>query len=455
MIDDATVAGTPRDARSERIGRLFAWQPTTHLVVQLALRAVTMTYFEVSYRLLTGSMAGRRFLRLAAPSPGLEVHGYLTPDDLEALLVALQPSAGERLLDLGCGLGDVAREVHRRSGAKVVGVDLSARAIAEAKARATRAGVGQAVRFERGSIADLRGLGSMKAYAIDSLPFGAGLADALNGVRAALSDPGRLFMTGLGFGRDQGGPLVRTNGSGLTHVVAAEDVTQALVTSSRRRRDVARSLLDDPRATPRGRAAMALVLVEESLVQWLAARDRVRRWRCVIEFAPTTPRGGPDRHEIGPIVTEVNAPAPLVYQMLAAIGQGAQRPGEDAQVEESEGDRLVCDFSTLVSLPFGRRRSIKTREAVHLCPPDRLEYEHLDGPVRGLLETIIVDPAGGGRSRLVYRASYRPRRTFDDLRFRLFARAAIEHAMDAHFADVRERAEARAMRSRLFPARGS
>lgn len=111
--------------------------PTTHRVVQRALRVVTRVYFEASYRLLTGSVAGRRFLRLAAPSPGLEVHGYLTPADLEALLAALQPSAGEQLLDLGCGLGDVAREVHRRSGAEVVGVDLSARAIAEAKARST------------------------------------------------------------------------------------------------------------------------------------------------------------------------------------------------------------------------------------------------------------------------------------------------------------------------------
>lgn len=155
---------------------------------------------------------------------------------------------------------------------------------------------------------------------------------------------------------------------------------------------------------------------------------------------------------VGPIWIEIAAPAALAYQMLSAIGQGAQRPGERAEVLERDGDRLICDFWTVVSLPLGRVRTVRTREAVRLCPPNRVEYEHLDGPVQGLRESITIESLADRRSRLVYRASYRPRGRLAELRFRLLARAAIEHAVEAHFADLRQRAEARAARSRLFRA---
>jgi hypothetical protein len=155
-------------------------------------------------------------------------------------------------------------------------------------------------------------------------------------------------------------------------------------------------------------------------------------------------------HELGPITIEIAAPAALVFQMLSAIGQGPQRPGERAEVLARDGERLVCEFTTSVRLPLGRRRLVRTREAVRVCPPDRLEYEHLDGPVKGLRESITIAPLAERRSRLEYRASYRPGGRLADLGFRLFARAAIEHAIEEHFTDLRGRAEARAARSRLF-----
>ena len=155
--------------------------------------------------------------------------------------------------------------------------------------------------------------------------------------------------------------------------------------------------------------------------------------------------------EIGPIVAEVGAPAPLVYQMLGAIGQGAQRPGEHAEILERDGDRLVCDFWTAIPLPAGRRRLVRTREAVRLRPPDRVEYEHLDGPVRGLRESITIQPTGERRCRLIYRASYPGVGLLRKLGFRVLTGPAIRRAMEAHFAEVRERAELRATRSRMFP----
>jgi trans-aconitate methyltransferase len=48
------------------------------------------------------------------------------------LIDLLQPKAGERILDLGCGTGELAYQISR-SGAKVLGLDSSASMVAEAK----------------------------------------------------------------------------------------------------------------------------------------------------------------------------------------------------------------------------------------------------------------------------------------------------------------------------------
>jgi len=55
-------------------------------------------------------------------------------------LAALAPKAGERLLDLGCGLGQFARDVARASGVPAVGVELRDGQLARARALAAEAG---------------------------------------------------------------------------------------------------------------------------------------------------------------------------------------------------------------------------------------------------------------------------------------------------------------------------
>lgn len=153
---------------------------------------------------------------------------------------------------------------------------------------------------------------------------------------------------------------------------------------------------------------------------------------------------------VGPVTTEIGAPGVLVFQMLAAIGQGSQVSGERAEIIEQEGNEFVCDFWTRVALPIGAGRLVRTRERVILRPPDRIDYEHLDGPVAGLRETIMVGEAPDGQALLTYVGSYGAPSLLAYLGARLFARPAIDRIMREHFADVRDRAEARARRSRVF-----
>ena len=156
---------------------------------------------------------------------------------------------------------------------------------------------------------------------------------------------------------------------------------------------------------------------------------------------------------VGPVSIEVDAPAALVYQMLCAIGQGSSRPGERVEVVSRDGDELVCEFWSLVPLPVGRARVAHTREAVRFVPPDTVAYRHLDGPVRGLEETITAHPVDERRTRLEYRAVHPGGGWLARLRARL-ARPLIERVVRDHFADLKDRAEVRARRSRVFAPSG-
>jgi hypothetical protein len=153
-----------------------------------------------------------------------------------------------------------------------------------------------------------------------------------------------------------------------------------------------------------------------------------------------------------PVSVEVDAPAPLVYQMLAAAGQGTRGPDERVEVRTREDGRMVADFWTRVPLPAGRSRMVRTREEVQFRPPDRIEYRHLDGPLRGLVESIAVAPVEGAprRSHLRYEATFPRAGWLHLVLFRLIVRRMLRQTIAAHFEDLRARAEARARRSRVF-----
>lgn len=70
------------------------------------------------------------YLRLRAADTGL--NGVLEQPAIRALV---PPLAGLRVLDLGCGFGDFAREARQDGAARVLGIDLSERMLAEARSR--------------------------------------------------------------------------------------------------------------------------------------------------------------------------------------------------------------------------------------------------------------------------------------------------------------------------------
>jgi len=255
------------------------WRRPGRRVAEAWVRA----YFDVSYGLLVGSEAGRRVLRHAGSVDG-PVHGYFTAEDRDVLLADLDPQPGHRLLDLGSGLGGIALEIHRRTGADIIGIDLSPRAIATATRRARRAGVGHSVTFVGGTLVRPPVVDASNAYAIDSLMFLPDLTGAIRGIGDALEPSRRLFATLLVVGPNGRDRLVRSLETTGVSVERLDDVTAALGVRSRARALTARTLLRDRATTLRGRLAMLVVVSEEALVRVLIARGQVSRWRFVVRY---------------------------------------------------------------------------------------------------------------------------------------------------------------------------
>jgi SAM-dependent methyltransferase len=283
-----SIRGGPWSWSSHADSRLRrARQAVIHSSVSVAARA----YFDVSYQILTGSFAGRRLLALATVGGG-PVHGYFTEQDRSVLLAELDPGPGDSMLDLGSGLGGVAIEMHRRSGAEILGIDISPRAVSSANALADRAGVGGSVRFLDGDLAHPPRIGATRAFAIDSLMFVPDLADALRGIADALGSGGRLFATLLVFGAGGEARLRESLRAAGASVERLDNVTLALDERSRARSRRAVTLRRSSAASLRGRLALRLVGAEERLVRALVANGRVSRWRFVVHFGSMPERDG-------------------------------------------------------------------------------------------------------------------------------------------------------------------
>ena len=69
-------------------------------------------------------------------------------DKLAHIAAKLAIEPGMRVLDIGCGWGGMALYLHKKLGAEVLGVTLSAEQLKVARRRAINAGVGDEVRFE-------------------------------------------------------------------------------------------------------------------------------------------------------------------------------------------------------------------------------------------------------------------------------------------------------------------
>lgn len=108
------------------------------------------------------------------------------------LLEALDLKAGDRVLDLGCGAGVIAKYIAEETGADVTGIDLAAPAIAEARARSTPDGSGPT--FLEGDIdaLDFPDASFDAVISLDTLYWVSDLTAAVKGIARIVRPGGQL-----------------------------------------------------------------------------------------------------------------------------------------------------------------------------------------------------------------------------------------------------------------------
>src|SRR5262249_34449334 len=135
------------------------------------------------------------------PNPAEGYESYMVPTLFgpcaKILLQAADPKPGERVLDVGCGTGIVAREIASRMGAtaSVTAIDVSANMLAVARAASSREGL--TIEWSEGNAEQL----PFHDDAFDlvlcqfALMFVADKAVALSEMRRVVTENGRVLIS--------------------------------------------------------------------------------------------------------------------------------------------------------------------------------------------------------------------------------------------------------------------
>lgn len=154
--------------------------------------------FDAWYESIIASPDRDRFVQEALDLPAeVESSGYLNGSGLVEVRQQLGLRAGETLVELGCGRAGYGLACIERSGARLVGVDVSPTALRAARMAADRLGFGDRAEFVVADLADT-GLPDQCAEAVlcvDAFHFAASVPAAAAEVVRLLKPGGRLVMT--------------------------------------------------------------------------------------------------------------------------------------------------------------------------------------------------------------------------------------------------------------------
>ena len=153
-------------------------------------------YFDGWYADMAVSRAKDEILRhhLGLP-PQLLSTSFLPWDGIAEATDTLGLAPGTTLLDLACGRGGYGLEIAARTGARLIGVDISTEAVRQATEQARR--LSRAADFRIGELA-ATGLAAESVEAVlcvDAIQFAADAEAAYRELRRVLVPRGRVFLT--------------------------------------------------------------------------------------------------------------------------------------------------------------------------------------------------------------------------------------------------------------------
>ena len=155
--------------------------------------------FDVMYAESIASPHDRLIAELLGLPGEVRANSSLTGQGLDDVIDHLQVGPAALVIDLGCGRGQLGLEVRRRTGCRILGLDLSPVAISSAREQAEARGETESdVRFVVGDMS-ATGLPDRCADAImsiDAIYFGRPLSATVDECARVLRPGGRLVATG-------------------------------------------------------------------------------------------------------------------------------------------------------------------------------------------------------------------------------------------------------------------
>ena len=146
----------------------------------------------------------------------------------------------------------------------------------------------------------------------------------------------------------------------------------------------------------------------------------------------------------------IKAPRELVFQMMSHFGRG-RLPGdnnESSRMLERDGNRLTVEFQTKALFA-----TYRTVEEVNLFPSERITFEHISGPLHYAREEFAFEDVDGRETDLTHSGEF-IWSTFPFFGWFggiIYTRPVFQRTLVKHMAQIKEGAEARAARSRVFP----
>lgn len=154
-----------------------------------------------------------------------------------------------------------------------------------------------------------------------------------------------------------------------------------------------------------------------------------------------------------PAEVHIHADRRLAFEVITAFGANSLPSHGRSTVLERQGDRLLVEFHTSVQGPLGRRKVYRTVERVALRPPEAVEFEGVEGPLRRLRDRLVFVEEGGC-TRLRYESEIGLGwGIIGWLVGRLLVQPMMQRFMRKHLVEMKETVEARAKKSRVYPQR--